>query len=61
MKVKRKHYNIVYAISMISIIVVFLAIPQMKDIFQMILGAIAITLTSIFTYSNRHEVSRKKR
>jgi len=58
--VKRKHYNIIYFITMISIIVAFISLPEMKDLFQMILGALAIILTSIFTYSNRHEVQRKR-
>lgn len=56
----RKRYNIIYAIAMIVIIVLFL-VPINNDMVDMLLGMFAIVLTSIFTYSNRHEISRKRR
>lgn len=57
---KRTTYNIIYAIVLLLIVLVFVLFPNLSDGMQMSLGAIAIILTSIFTYSNR-EILRKRR
>lgn len=44
---------------LILIITLFLVFPNLSDGVQMLLGAAAIILTSIFTYSNR-EILRKR-
>ena len=57
---KRLMYNLAYAIILLVVILLFVLIPSLSDGMQMFLGTIAIILTSIFTYSNR-EVLRKRR
>lgn len=56
----RKRYNIVYAILMAIIIVLFL-VPLQNDMVDMLLGIFAVILTSVFTYTNRHDIPRKRR
>ena len=57
---RKRVYLIIYAAAMITILVLFVAI-DLSDAMQMILGAIAIILTSTFTYSNRRGISRTER
>ena len=56
----RKVYNLVYAITMVLILGFFL-LPFQNDMVDMLLGILAIILTSIFTYTNRHDFPRKRR
>ena len=55
----KRMYNILYAVSMVVIIVLLLVVKG--DAYQMFFGALAIILTSIFSYSNRDAISRKRR
>ncbi|GEM_PF-2486010 len=58
---QRKYYNIIYAAALVIILTLLIAIPNLNDFWQMLLGGIAIILTSIFTYSKRHDIFRKRR
>lgn len=49
----KKAYNIVYAIIIVSIIIYFVVMNDYNDMIEMLLAAVAIILTSVFTYSNR--------
>jgi len=55
---KQKHYNIIYAVVMILIVLTFIIFNNLDDTIQIILGSLAIILTAIFTSSNNR--SRKK-
>ncbi len=50
---KKNKFNIIYLIVMILIISLFIFFKNLDDTLQFIFGALAIILTSIFTYSNR--------
>lgn len=58
---QRKYYYIIYAATLVIILTLLIAIPDLNDFWQMVLGGLAIVLTSIFTYSNRHDILRKRR
>ncbi len=60
MKKKRKIYNISYAITMVIIIGLLLA-PIENDMIDMLLAIFAVVLTSIFTYTNRHDIPYRRR
>lgn len=49
-----------YVIIMITIVVLLVFIDDMKDSLQMILGAAAVILTSIFTYSVKDEIPYRR-
>ena len=52
---KKSIYNIVYAFTLIFILIVLLVFPNLDDTLTLIIASIAIILTSIFTYSNRRK------
>lgn len=49
----KKPYNVFYAVVMLSIILYLVIANDYTDMLFMVLAAIALILTSIFTYSNR--------
>lgn len=52
--------NILYVVTMVVIVVLFVVIKEMSEVYQMFLGATAIILTSIFSYSNRYAILRRR-
>ncbi len=57
---KNPLYKILYLITIITIILLLVLWNDMNEMVQMILGAVAIVLTSMFTYSIKDEIPYRK-
>ena len=53
-------YKLIYFITIITIIVLLIFVNNMNEMLQMILGAIAFILTSMFTYSIKDEIPYRR-
>ena len=52
--------KLVYLITIIVIILLLVLVNDMNEMMQMILGALAIILTSMFTYSIKDEIPYRR-
>lgn len=53
-------YKLLYLVSIIVIITLLVLINNMNEMVQMILGAVAIILTSMFTYSIKDDIPYRR-
>jgi 1,4-dihydroxy-2-naphthoate octaprenyltransferase len=57
---KNYMYKLLYLITIIVIILLLVLVNNMNEMVQMILGAIAIILTSMFTYSIKDDIPYRR-
>lgn len=57
---KNHMYKLIYMVAIIVIITLLVLVNNMNEMIQMILGAVAIILTSMFTYSIKDEIPYRR-
>lgn len=56
----KNRYNLLHLLVVLVAVLAIIIFPDMNDMLQMILGAIAIIFTSIFSYSIKDDLPYKR-